>query len=59
MKETLQQHLSEMAARLATLFGGFDTTVNCEATRLDELGRIRRQLNAISYIRRLLTQVGQ
>ena len=52
--EALGERLNAMVAELADVFSGFDTQVGCEAIRQGELAKIRRQLNAISYIRRLL-----
>ncbi len=53
--EAFGERLSAMVAELADVFSSFDTQVGCEAIRQSELARIRRQLNAISYIRRLLS----
>ncbi|NLF31400.1 MAG: Fe-S protein assembly co-chaperone HscB [Planctomycetes bacterium] len=44
-----------MLETLGELYGRFDTTVGCEAVRQDELKRLRRHLNAISYIRKLIS----
>lgn len=57
IKADLQERMGLMIGRLKELFAGFDTTVACEAVRLDELSRIRVELNAISYIRRILSQM--
>ncbi len=43
-----------LVADLGESFGGFDTRVGCEAMRQDELARIRRTLNAISFVKRIL-----
>lgn len=55
MAATLAERLDAMVAELAEVFGGFGAQVGCEAIRQSEMVKIRRQLNAISYIRRLLT----
>jgi len=50
----LTDRFERRIARLGEMFGGFDTQVGCEAVRQSELDRIRKELNAISYVRRLL-----
>jgi len=55
MAAELTARLDKRVARVAELFGGFDTQVGCEAIRQSELDRIRRELNAISYVRKLLS----
>ena len=57
LRKALTHRLAVMTEGLGELFSEFDGTVPCEATRMDTLGRIRRQLNAISYVRRLLSQM--
>ena len=54
MAAALTGRLDQGLARLEELFAGFEDRVGCEAIRRSELDRIRKQLNAISYIRRLL-----
>ena len=41
---------------IAELFDRYDKAVGCEGIRRDVLDEIRRQLNAISYVRKLLSQ---
>jgi molecular chaperone HscB len=53
--ETLRARLAQMMARVAELFADFESQLGCEGIRLECLGRIRRQLNAVSYIRRLVS----
>jgi molecular chaperone HscB len=56
--EKLRARLAAMMARIAELFADFEAQVGCEGIRLECLGRIRRQLNAVSYIRRLVSMTG-
>lgn len=58
LARTLKKRLGGMMDRLAAMFAEYQDSVACEAARQDELARIRRQLNAISYVRRLLEQTG-
>jgi len=53
MKTALEERLAEKVGQLTLLFAEFDEQVGCEGMRLDQLSRLRRHLNAISYIRRL------
>lgn len=55
-RRELRARLNQMMSRLAGIFVEFQDSVACEAARQGELARIRQQLNAISYIRRLLEQ---
>jgi len=43
--------------RLAGLFEEYQESVACEAVRKDLLGEIRKQVNAVSYVRKLLSQL--
>ena len=43
--------------RIRTLFADLDEGVACEAVRNDLLAEIRQQLNAVSYVRKLLSQL--
>jgi molecular chaperone HscB len=52
---TLHKRLCEMMARVAQLFADFEDQVGCEGIRLECLGRIRRLLNGVSYLRRLVS----
>ncbi len=53
MAADLKARYRAMLATLGDLFARFDTQLGCETLRQDELKRIRRHLNAISYIRKL------
>jgi molecular chaperone HscB len=44
--------------RIASLFRELADAAACEAVRRDLLGEIRRQLNAVSYVKKLLEQAG-
>ncbi|MFW6153946.1 MAG: Fe-S protein assembly co-chaperone HscB [Planctomycetota bacterium] len=55
MADELNERYQAMLTTLGDLYGQFDTTVGCEAVRQGELRRIRRHLNAISYIRKLIS----
>lgn len=56
--EKLGRRLAEMMGRVTELFHDFESQVGCEGIRLECLGRIRRQLNAVSYVRRLVVMAG-
>ena len=43
--------------RIAGLFAEIDDAVGCEAIRKDLLGKLRKQLNAVSYVKKLVSQV--
>lgn len=45
--------------RLANLFDEHQQAIACRAVTTDILGEIRKQLNAISYVRKLLEQAGK
>ncbi len=55
----IEMRLAEMMSKIASLFGEFESQVGCEGTRLELLARLRRKLNAVSYLRRLLAMAGQ
>ena len=42
--------------RIGGLFEGYQNSVACEAIRTDLLDVIRRQVNAVSYVKKLLSQ---
>ncbi|MFB3894616.1 MAG: Fe-S protein assembly co-chaperone HscB [Phycisphaerae bacterium] len=58
LKEVLQNQHDGLIRRITALFGDYEESVACEAVRTDLLGEIRQQLNAVSYVRKLLSQVG-
>jgi len=51
----LQTQRDGLLRRIGGLFGELDDAVACEAVRRDLLGEIRRQLNAVSYVKKLLS----
>ncbi len=59
MRAALASRLAERVGQLSALFGRFDEQVACEGMRLDQLARLRRHLNAISYLRRLVRMAAE
>ena len=57
LRQVLHTQHQGLLNRLAELFTEHQQAVACEAVRKDMLGEIRRQLNAISYVKKLLSQV--
>ncbi len=43
--------------RIETLFDQYQQSLACEAVRTDLLDELRKQLNAVSYVRKLLSQL--
>lgn len=58
MADVLRTSHDGLMNRVATLFGELDDAVGCEATRQDTLAEIRRQLNAVAYVKKLLSLAG-
>jgi len=56
LRGVLQTQHDGLIRRIAGLFEEYQQAVSCEAVRKDLLGEIRRQLNAVSYVRKLLSQ---
>lgn len=56
LREVLRTQQEGLMKRVAALYTELDEAVSCEATRQDLLGQIRRQLNAVAYVRKLLRQ---
>jgi len=56
LRDVLQTQLEGLSHHLAELFEQHQQAVVCEAIRGETLGEIRQQLNAISYVRKLLSQ---
>ncbi|HUS47065.1 MAG TPA: Fe-S protein assembly co-chaperone HscB [Phycisphaerae bacterium] len=52
----LQTQQEGLMNRVAGLYAELDQAVSCEATRQDLLHEIRKQLNAVAYVRKLLSQ---
>ena len=56
IREVLQTQHDGLMNRIIGLFEEYQKSVDCEAVRQDLLGQIRRQLNAVSYVKKLLSQ---
>ena len=56
--EVLARQQDGLMRRIATFFGQYEESATCEAVRTDFLDEIRKQLNAVSYVRKLLSQLG-
>ncbi len=57
LETVLQTQHDGLMRRITGLFGDYEESVICEAVRGDLLNEIRKQLNAVSYVRKLLSQV--
>ena len=57
LRRVLQTQQDGLMRRVAGLFGELDEASACEATRRDLLAELRRQLNAVAYVRKLMTQM--
>ena len=53
LRHVLKTQHDGLLRRVSKLFEDLEHAVGCEAVRQDLLGEIRRQLNAISYVRKL------
>jgi molecular chaperone HscB len=56
LKDVLTRQRDGLIAHISELFAQYEESVSCEAVRQDFLDEIRRLLNAISYVRKLLSQ---
>ncbi|MHC4984736.1 MAG: iron-sulfur cluster co-chaperone HscB C-terminal domain-containing protein [Planctomycetota bacterium] len=56
IREVLQTQHDGLMNRIEGLYREYQKSVDCEAVRQDLLGEIRRQLNAVSYVKKLLSQ---
>ena len=56
IRSVLQTQHDGLMARIKGLFEAHQESIDCEAVRRDLLGQIRRQLNAVSYVKKLLSQ---
>ncbi|HDZ44555.1 hypothetical protein LCGC14_0339960 [marine sediment metagenome] len=56
IREVLQIQHDGLMNRIEGLFEEHQKSVDCEAVRQDMLGAIRRQLSAVSYVKKLLSQ---
>ena len=57
VRDVLQTQHDGLMNRLGVLFEEHQEAVACEATRGGLLGEIRQQLNAVSYVKKLLSQL--
>lgn len=55
--EVLQTQQDGLIRRVGGLFAELTEASACEAVRIDLLGEIRRQLNAVSYVRKLTSLI--
>jgi len=58
LREVLRTQQAGLLRRIAGLFGQIESAAACEAVRSGLLNEIRKQLNAVSYVRKLLSLVG-
>lgn len=56
LRAVLTRQRDGLIGCIAELFDRYDQAVGCEGIRRDVLAEIRQQLNAISYVRKLLSQ---
>lgn len=57
LRGVLQTQHDGLIRRIAGLFEQHQEAVSCEAVRKGLLGEIRQQANAVSYVKKLLTQI--
>jgi len=57
LEEVLSTQRDGLLKRIAGLFEEHQQAVACQAVRTDLLDEIRKQLNAVSYVRKLLSQL--
>jgi len=55
LRDVLRTQQAGLIRRIAGLFGQLESAAACEAVRNDLLNEIRRQLNAVSYVRKLMS----
>ncbi len=55
LRGVLQTQHDGLMKRVAALFNDYQEGLSCEAVRKDLLGEIRRLLNAVSYVKKLLS----
>jgi len=54
--EVLQTQHDGLLRRIGTLYEQYQESVSCKAVVDDLLGELRQQLNAVSYVKKLLSQ---
>ena len=57
LREVLTTQHEGLMRRISGLFEDYQQAVSCEAVRNDLLREIRQQLNAVSYVKKLLSQL--
>lgn len=57
IRDVLQTRRDGLLKRIARLFAEHQEAIACEAVRTDYLGEIRKQLNALSYARKLVSML--
>ena len=57
LQKVLQTQHDGLLRRIAELFKQYQQAVSCRAVTDDLLSEIRKQVNAVSYVKKLLTQV--
>jgi len=57
LRETLTKQYQGLLKRIEQLFADHQEAVSCQAVVTDVLDEIRKQLNAMSYVKKLLSQV--
>ena len=57
LQDVLHTQHDGLIHRIAGLFADLELAAACEAVRKDLFGEIRKQLNAVSYVRKLLSQL--
>ena len=57
LRQVLQTQHDGLMRGVTERFTQLDDAVACEATRQDLLADIRRQLNAVAYVQKLLSQL--
>ncbi|HUS47436.1 MAG TPA: Fe-S protein assembly co-chaperone HscB [Phycisphaerae bacterium] len=55
LRKVLQTQHDGLLRRIAGFFSDLEQAVGCEAVRADLLGEIRKQSNAVSYVKKLLS----
>ena len=57
LRSVLQTQYEGLMKRIGGLFADYQEALSCEAVRTDLLREIRQQINAVSYVRKLLSQL--
>lgn len=57
LKKVLVTQHDGLMKRITTLFSEYDDAVVCEAVRKGQLAEIRKQINAVAYVKKMLSQL--